>query len=206
MTDARSDDEHVDSKPELETGKSQTTGGPWDPFSYLRKTISPAFRMELLRLKRPILPPEDFMDTADFKRARIERLRHFLPALVGLAALILASLLGLGFWLHRSPPLADGTLPATTRKPQLTPPATEATPNAPPPATAPSVITSERPVRVEAVLATQLAPPMSAAPPIRTGTNSRPATPKKTEIPPVKPSASAAPEPTPADTFWKKPQ
>jgi hypothetical protein len=104
VSETQKDDERASGEHELEVKKPGSSRGPWDPFSYLRKTISPAQRLELLRLEVPILPPEDFMDTADFRRARRARLRRWWPALLGFGALMLA-LMFAGLWLRRSPPV-----------------------------------------------------------------------------------------------------
>ena len=110
---------------ELEPQKPGATGGPWDPFSYFRKTISPTQRLELLRLEVPVLPPEDFMDTADLKRVRFARLRRWRPALLGLGVLIIALLFaGFWFWHSSSAPAVDVvTPPPVMPRAQPTPPA-----------------------------------------------------------------------------------
>src|SRR3954468_9714782 len=90
MTDTRNEDGRASGQGEPEAGKSPRTKPRWDPLSSIRMTISPAYRAELLLMKRPLLPPEDFMDTADFARERAARRRRLLPALLIGAAMVIA--------------------------------------------------------------------------------------------------------------------
>lgn len=73
-----------------EPKKASPSKGPWDPFRYLIKTISPQQRAELLQLQVPILPPEEFMTTRELRVVRMKRLRRWRPAIIGAVVLILA--------------------------------------------------------------------------------------------------------------------
>jgi hypothetical protein len=120
MIKSREQDERPSGEHELEVKKPGSSRGPWDPFAYLRKTISPTQRMELLRLEVPVLPPEDFMDTADFRRARKARLRRWWPALVGLGAVVVA-LVFAGLWSHQGPSPSANSGSATPALPTQVP-------------------------------------------------------------------------------------
>src|SRR6188474_2752565 len=123
MTHQREDDESPSGNHPLVGGVRPTSGGPWNPLASFRKTISAAQRIELLSMKVPVLPPEDFMDTAEFQRVHAARSRRFLPLVIGISALFLALLCaGLWSWLQVAP---------TPGEPSIRPPAAAMTvPNA----------------------------------------------------------------------------
>ena len=96
------------SKPE-----KRPSTGPWDPFRYLIKTISPQQRAELWRLQVPILPQEEFMTTEELRRARLARLRR--PVIIAAGALLVI-LAVFGLWWRasasRAPLASSQSLPA----------------------------------------------------------------------------------------------
>jgi hypothetical protein len=96
----RADEGLPDATPEPK--KASPSKGPWDPFRYLIKTISPQQRVELLRLQVPILPPEEFMTTRELRMARMARLRRWRPAFIGGGVLLLA-LVAAAVWFWGSP-------------------------------------------------------------------------------------------------------
>jgi len=81
--------------------------GRWDPFKTFRRILSPDERMALLRVKRPVQPPEDFMNTVELKLLRAaqrrDQLRHISPALIGLGTFVVVLVFAILWW--RSPSL-----------------------------------------------------------------------------------------------------
>ncbi|HKO51970.1 MAG TPA: hypothetical protein VJV79_29880 [Polyangiaceae bacterium] len=73
--------------------KNTGNHGRWDPFKTFRRFLAPEERMELLQVKRPVLPPEDFMNTVELERLRSTRfrakLRYLSPALIGLGTFLI---------------------------------------------------------------------------------------------------------------------
>lgn len=95
----------------LDTKKASPSKGPWDPFRYLIKTISPQQRVELLQLQVPILPPEEFMTTRELRTARMARWRKWWPAMLGGLVLLIATVAAAVHFL-RSPTSAQSVLPS----------------------------------------------------------------------------------------------
>ena len=76
--------------------------GRWDPFKTFRRVLSPEERMQLLMVKRPVQPPEDFMNTVELKLLKStqwrDQLRHLSPAIIGLGTLFVALLAAVVWW------------------------------------------------------------------------------------------------------------
>ena len=89
---------------------SKNTGnhGRWDPFKTFRRFVSPEERMQLLMMKRPVQPPEDFMNTVELKLMRStqlrDQLRHLSPALIGLGTLLVVLVVAVFWWQPWLPP------------------------------------------------------------------------------------------------------
>jgi hypothetical protein len=104
----------------------------WDPLASIRKTISPTQRMRLLKMEVPVLPPEDFMDTAELQRVHVPRTQRFLPLLLAFgAALLILSLMGLylRFWSAPSNLEQSPTAARTTTQPAELPTTVDPTPS-----------------------------------------------------------------------------
>src|SRR3954471_18494371 len=86
-------------KRDLEPNTHPDNGEAWDPLASVRKTISPTQRIRLLKMHVPILPPEDFLDTADLQRRYALPSRRFLPLVFGLGGALLV-LLFVALWLR----------------------------------------------------------------------------------------------------------
>ena len=204
MTASREEDERASGNHEVEP-KARPASGHWDPLASFRKTISPTQRMELLSMKVPVLPPEDFMDTADFERARAARSRRFMPLVFGLGGVLLV-LLFVGLW---SRFWSMSSHPMESTRPPIAP---KAVPTAPSPA---HVDSQASPTSTTA--AASIEPPASTKP----AAKSRPleATPKSADpsppsVPRSKPappqpktSTPSNPEPAPSGiNFWTQPR
>jgi hypothetical protein len=215
MTDSREEDERASGNHELEPKARPASGGPWDPLASFRKTISPTQRMELLKMKVPVLPPEDFMDTADFQRARAARTRRFMPLIVGLGGALLV-LLFVGLW---SRFWSTPSRPVESTRPPIAPieaPRAAAISNAVPTAASPAhVDTPASPTLTTAVAPVE--PPSAKAaaksPSVEVGTPksldaSPPSVPRsKPALLPPKTSTPPNPEPAPSGiNFWTQPR
>jgi len=155
MTDTREDEDNPSGNHPLDA--RLTAGGSWNPLASFRKTISATQRMELLRMKIPVLPPEDFMDTADFQRARAARARRFRPLVVVISAVLLVLLFaGLRSWLQSLSPHRDASSEAVPGPGPIAQPPRPTVSSAPPNAIAPP--------RVAPPAAPESAVPASAAP------------------------------------------
>ncbi|HKO50301.1 MAG TPA: hypothetical protein VJV79_21370 [Polyangiaceae bacterium] len=212
MTNPREDDERPSGNQRLEAAVRPITAGPWNPLASFRKTLSATQRIELLSMKVPVLPPEDFMDTAEFQRVRAARSRRFLPLVVGIsAALLLLLCVGLWSWLKVRPPLrATSPLPAAigatapTAIPVRLAPAPESTmakPTPPTVAKAPPISKppAKPPVSTAAPAARETLAPRESAP------SSAPSS--KLSTPP--PKTNTLPNPAPAASginFWTQPR
>ena len=206
MTDSREEEERPSDKHALDGRARPVTGRRWDPLASFRKTISPTQRMELLKMKVPVLPPEDFMDTAQFKRARAARSRRFLPLAFGLGALVFALLFAaLCSWIWSAPPPAR-----ELAQPAPTPPAAQTErplaaaisgdfpPVASAPILTPPAATAEASPRSKVSAAVALPP--SIEPSSRSIPRAKPApTQAKSSTPPV-------PDPAPSNSLWTKPR
>lgn len=88
-----------------EGNRNTGSHGRWDPFKTFRRILSPDERMALLRVKRPVQPPEDFMNTVELKLLRSahrrDQLRHLSPALIGLGTFVVVLVIAILWW--RSP-------------------------------------------------------------------------------------------------------
>jgi len=185
MTSTRDDDEIV--------GKRNTgSRGPWNPFQSFRKTISPEERLALLQMKRPIVPPEELMDTGELRRLKLERrrarLRQWMPALVGLGALLFALLLAVVWRSLSSPPTASQSAQAEATR--QTPDVLPSTPSVAhsPPSSQPAAPTSQPTAQVSAARASLAPSPPSAA----SSTKARPKAPSPASIASSTPSRPAA--------------
>jgi len=210
--------------------EAQPVGGEaWDPLASVRKSISPTQRIQLLKMQVPVLPPEDFMDTAAFQRARAVRSRRFLPLVLGLAGALLVLLL-VGLWSRFSsnpdensrsevdsvrPRVAtlNGAIPSTAEA-HLS---AQSSPRQPPPSAH-----DEQPISPQ-VAATPPKPGVAATPP-KPGVAATPPKPglgpttflnskRQTDTHsvaaarPPKTSTSLTPEPAPSGiTFWTQPR
>jgi hypothetical protein len=160
--------------------------GPWDPFRYLIRTISPEQRAELLQLQVPILPQEEFMTTAELRKARRARLRTRRPMIVGAAALAIA----LVIWAIRWWATAPSADPAARQAPLMgTPPVAREVPRVAPPATptsGASVSTSSAPSAPRGPI-TAPAPPVSG---VQATSSNKPQRTEGNASPRAKPSAA----------------
>jgi hypothetical protein len=210
MTDSIDDEESSSGNHELEP-KARRTSGPWDPLASFRKTISPTQRMELLQMKVPVLPPEDFMDTADFQRARRARSRRFLPLVFALGAILLVlSFMGLWSRFLSTHPQRDSSTRATPVHPEQPPVAAvssaiqaSADPLHAADAVPPTLTARAAPVEAPPTTKPVAKAPSDAAPPSPSEPNPR--SPRsavaqpKTSTPPVL-------DPAPSNTLWTKPR
>ena len=160
MTDTREDEDNPSGNHPLDA--RLTAGGSWNPLASFRKTISATQRMELLRMKIPVLPPEDFMDTADFQRARAARARRFRPLVVVISAVLLVLLFaGLRSWLQSLSPHRDASSEAVPGPGPIAQPPRPTVSSAPPNAIAPPRVA---PPAAPESAAPESAVPASAAP------------------------------------------
>lgn len=179
----------------------------------------------------PVLPPEDFMDTADFQRAKAARLRRLRPALLGLLALLSLAIFGLVAWwsslsaLTPSPrsddqpgavrPLAPPGVPqaalASSAPATSVPPAKSSTAVAPLPHSATEPVHELEPRPISTGFGDSAKPKPKTIPDVESGQSTPPLirpTPTlrpKSDPTPVKPAASPKPEPPPGDDdLWTK--
>jgi len=171
--------------------KNTGNHGRWDPFKTFRRFLSPEERMELLRIKRPLRPPEDFMNTVELQQLRStqfrEKLRHLTPAIIGLGTFLVV-LIGATLWYQPwSSPLVSAAS-ATAPAPEVA----TATSDNHGPATKPN--SNSLPTAQAAPPSPSPVPSEGASPPARGATLPPHASPRK----PVPTAASAArPVPTP---------
>jgi cytoskeletal protein RodZ len=211
MTDSIDEEESSSGNHELEP-KAPRTGGPWDPLASYRKTISPTQRMELLQMKVPVLPPEDFMDTADFQRAQRARSRRFLPLVFALGAFLLV-LLFMGLWSRflSTPPQRDSSNRATpvhTEQPPVAVVSSAAQTSASPLHTAdavpPTLTAHAAPVEAPPTTKPAAKAPSDVAPSSPSEPNPR--SPSRSAVAQPKTSTPPVLDPAPSNTLWTKPR
>ncbi|HEY5377246.1 MAG TPA: hypothetical protein VIK01_26385 [Polyangiaceae bacterium] len=216
MTDSIEEEESSSGNHELEPKARPPSGGPWDPLSSFRKTISPTQRMELLQMKVPVLPPEDFMDTADFQRARAARWRRFLPLVLAVGALLFVLLfVGLWsrFWSTTTTPQRDSSTRATPA--HIEQPSVASASSAIQATADPLHIAAAVPPTVTALVAPAESPPttkpvaqapIEAAPSSSSEPNPRSAPRSVPALPQPKTATPLVPDPVPSNTLWTKPR
>jgi hypothetical protein len=194
---------------ELSPETRPESGEAWDPLASVRKTISPTQRIQLLKMQVPVLPPEDFMDTAEFERGRAARSRRFLPLVYGLGGALLI-LLFAGLWsrfwsAHSSVEQTARSHLAQIEKPR--PAALTLNPSAEPHQLTPSSPPVQPPARAEPPIQAKLPAPTDPKPakaPRSTATHTAP--PQATTSTAPTPTAPT-PEPAPSGIkFWTQPR
>ena len=200
------DDEKKAIMIEPEAQASAATG-TWDPLTSVRKTISPTQRIELLKMPVPILPPEDFMDTADLQRGRAVPSRRFLPLVFALlGGLLLLLFAGLWSRFSSSPAGSDETTGAEPPKPSSLPVTATLSSAMPAPAPAPSSAMPAPPASVATAASAKERGPSPALAAIKPLEPQPLARPKPPSVPSSKPTSITA-EPAPSGiTFWTQPR
>jgi len=182
-------DDNEDSSDRFPVKVNRVTGGRWNPLASFRKTISPEERLELLRLQPPLLPPEDFMDTAELQRVRYARLRRWWPGLTIACFFAIALVAVILLWPRaQSQPEETST---NSKQPETTPRVAQA---AALPTTGPSVASAPivaPPASGSALPLTASAPPIVTTAPHATSVSSPP---KATTAASTKPSTPKLPQ------------
>jgi len=216
MSKLRPEEQPVSGSRPLEQNGGSAREETWDPLASIRKTISPTQRIRLLKLEVPVLPPEDFMDTAELQRSLVPSPRRFLPLVVGLGAAFLILLVA-GIWsrfLSTSSNEAQSTAaaPAAPDRPRLAA-SVGASPSlaAPPPARS-TTTSPPSPTRTERLAEPRAATVSSTA---KAASAKSTSAPKQSVVtPPIVPAVPEATAPSPdvaapapsGIKFWTQPR